>query len=200
MDQRVNSTNTGLDISIKLVSFSQSTLDLNFTGNSFSQIKTVYFSYAMIGTGVNAYISDQGFISILGLKGVDSRDLQKSFIQSQYKLYGVNNLNFSVNNIALISSIRSDLTSTIYSTTLIDSLMIDYFILSNHPKNMCVCDDKTLKYSFNNLCLSSCPQNTFPYSYPDGGYVCLLKPVQIINPVTNTILSSNTVNILPQTI
>lgn len=78
--------------------------------------------------------------------------------------------------------------------------MIDYFILSNNPKNICNCQDKTLRYSFNNSCLFTCPQNTFAYLHPEGGYMCLLKPVQIINPVMNKILNDNTINVFPQLI
>lgn len=67
---------------------------MDFTGSSFKQIKKIYLSYVMVSIGNKAYISDQGSISIDNLIGVQSRNLQRSFIQSQYKLYGINKLNF----------------------------------------------------------------------------------------------------------
>lgn len=114
-------------------------------------------------------------------------------------MYGISTLNFTGESLALISSIRSDLTSTIYSASVINSLVIDYIVLSNHPKNICSCENnKLLRYSFNNSCVINCPQNTFPYTYFEGGYVCLLKPPQVTSHVMNKVLNNNPVIISQQ--
>lgn len=56
---------------------------------------------------------------------------------------------------------------------MINSISIDYIVFGIQPNRMCLCGDTTLKYAYEDSCLSYCPNNTFANQYKDGSYSCL---------------------------
>jgi hypothetical protein len=104
--------------------------------------------------------------------GSVSTDISNTLYQSPYLLYGLTELAFTgTQAIAFTSSIDQDYVFTATSSRAVGLFTIVYIAVGVAPGNLCSTCGKGLIASGKD-CVSSCPQNTYAFTYGKTGVAC----------------------------
>lgn len=148
------------------------TITLKVTLGKLTIINSVALSWVAFSPSTAPFLSYGGQISQNQYSGSVSSDVSSSIYQSQYTLYGLTLLSItSTKGIAFGSAIDSNFILTISSSLPIDNFALVYVALGQPAGSQCSsCGAANINNA--GTCVSQCPDNTYAFSYKDGGVAC----------------------------
>ena len=161
-----------LQISVSPINLQNTTLTFKITLGKTTMINSVALSWVAFSPASANFASYGGQISQNQYSGSVSSDISSSIYKSEYTIYGLTLLSItSGKGINFASSVDTDFIITISSSIAIDSFSLVYVAIGQLPGQQCQnCGEEKTVYG--NACVSSCPDNTYAFTYKDGGVAC----------------------------
>ena len=168
----LNKKSGALQVSAAPTNLQQTTLTIKITMGKLTVLDSVYLSWIAFSPSTSSFVSYGGQVSQNNYAGSNSQDISSTIHQSDYTLYGLNLISItSGKGISFTSNINDDFVLTIGSSIPMDSFSLIYIAVGPLPSQLCGnCGAENIVNG--DMCVASCPSNTYTHTYRDGGVAC----------------------------
>jgi len=168
-----------IQLAINATSLQANKLTIKIIIGPTTQIKKIWLSYVIFSPSTASFASYGGSFTQNNLCNQLTNDISGPLYQSSYIIFGITHISLNgTQRIDFSSSITNKFIFTLSVSRVIDSIGLVYVVIGTAPNKLCnKCGSNMVAYE--NDCLASCPVDTKPFLYKDGGVAC--KTNSIVN-------------------